>query len=98
MELDFFDTFLWYGSIVAIVVFLYYSNIFISTFKTKNIFEYKLMYILVFLFSLIAGHVWYSPLSGGMFALVASMLLITNDAQSKGGKYNEKTFNSNSLL
>lgn len=76
MELDFFDTFYWYGAITAIIVIKEYLAIFIRNYKTKETFQYKTMFIIIFAFSMIAGHVWYSALAGSIFALVASMILI----------------------
>lgn len=83
MELDFFDTFYWYGIITAIVVLKGYLSIFIKALKNKEVFEYKLMFSLVFLFSMIAGHVWFSALSGGIFSLVCLMLIIPNEQEEE---------------
>ena len=81
MELDFFDTFFWYGAVTAITVLINYLYFFYKTRKNSNKFMYKLMYIIIFTFSMIAGHVWYSALSSGIFALVISKLLIKDEGE-----------------
>lgn len=83
MELDLFDTLYWYGFITAIVVLKKYLQPIIKSIKIKGIFKYKLMFFVVFAFSMIAGHVWYSALAGGVIALINAMLLMkTNEEKN----------------
>lgn len=70
MEMDFFDTFLWYGAIVAFSVLILYFTFFYRSFRRKGKFVYQLMFLFCYLFAFMAGHVWYSALAGGIFALV----------------------------
>lgn len=79
MELDFFDTWLWFGLIVAIIILIYYISILWKTRKLKDVVPYRMMYFLILLFSLTAGHVWYSPLAGTMLGLSGCYLLFKKD-------------------
>lgn len=75
MEMDFFDVFNWYGIIVAVSVMYFYCFIFYKARFDKSKFGFKLMFILITLFSFIAGHVWFSALAGSALALVCVALL-----------------------
>lgn len=86
MELDLFDTFYWYGFIAAAIVMKKYIQFFIMSVHKKNIYEYKLMYIIIFAFSMIAGHVWYSALAGSTLALVGARLLMDQSINQKEKK------------
>lgn len=81
VEMDFFDTLFWYGAITAVAVFIAYSKIFIDNIKNGGNFAYKLMFVMVFAFSLVAGHVWYSALAGEVFALVCFAQMFNNKNQ-----------------
>ena len=81
MELDFVDTFLWYVIVVAIYILFQYIYIFYKSKDKKDIFVYQLSYIVILMFSLVAGHVWYSPLSATIFSLIACFLLIPNNEE-----------------
>lgn len=70
MEMDFFDTFLWYGVIVSFAVLILYFTFFYRSFQKKGRFLYQLMFLFCYFFAFLAGHVWYSALAGGIFALV----------------------------
>ena len=83
MELDLFDTFYWYGFITAFIIFKKYVGIFVHTLKTKSIFQYQLMFCIVFAFSMIAGHVWYSALAGQVLALVCVGLLTSKNKKQE---------------
>lgn len=83
MELDLFDTFYWYGFITAFIIFKKYIEIFVHALKTKSIFQYKLMFCIVFAFSMIAGHVWYSALAGQILALVCVGLLTSKNKKQE---------------
>lgn len=84
MELDLFDTFYWYGFITAFIVLKEYLSFFIKSLQLKELFKYKLMFLTVFAFSMIAGHVWYSALAGQSLALICSTFLIKkNEIEEK---------------
>ena len=53
------------------------------TLKTKSIFQYQLMFCIVFAFSMIAGHVWYSALAGQVLALVCVGLLTSKNKKQE---------------
>lgn len=78
VEMDFFDTLFWYGAIAAVFVLVAYLKIFMENTKNGGRFAYKLMFVMVFIFSLIAGHVWYSALAGEVFALVCLAQMFNN--------------------
>ena len=79
MEMDFFDTTLWYGIILSTIVLVTYTMILVKGFKNNREYISTIIYLLIYIFALIAGHVWYSPLAGGMFALVATIILSDNE-------------------
>ncbi len=81
MELDFFDTFLWFGIFMACLVLFLYIKIIYTAFRYRGLFKYKFCYIIVFAFSLIAGHVWFSALSATMFSLIAAKLILREDVE-----------------
>lgn len=74
MEMDFFDVLNWYGIIVALAIMIFYLSRFWESIHDKKKFGFKLMFILITLFSLIAGHVWFSALAGSALALVCVAL------------------------
>lgn len=77
-ELDFFDTFFAYGLVGAGFVYYYLTNIFFKALKNikKSNYQYYIAYIIIMGFSFVAGHVLYSALSGSIFALVCSALIM----------------------
>ena len=75
IEMDFFDTVLWYGIPIAIVILLFYCFVLYKGIKNKKNEEYVFCYVLIFLFSIMAGHVWYSALAGSIFGMIGSKLL-----------------------
>lgn len=74
MEMDFFDVMNWYGIITALIITIIYISNFIKSIRHNKKFDFKLMFVLVTLFSLIAGHVWFSALAGSALALVCVAL------------------------
>ncbi|ALU13848.1 polysaccharide biosynthesis protein [Eubacterium limosum] len=75
IEMDFFDTLLWYGLFAALAIFAFYTYVlYIGIIRKKNK-EYLLCYLLIYLFSLMAGHVWYSALAGSVFGMIGSKIL-----------------------
>ena len=57
IELDFFDCLFWFGIVVTIIVMIFYLSFFIRSLGKNDMFMEKVMFILVFCFSMIAGHV-----------------------------------------
>lgn len=78
IELDLFDCLFWYGIIITAIVIFFYVSFYFKSFYTKNLFMEKAAFILVFSFSMIAGHVIMSANSGTIFALVTSDLYVKN--------------------
>ena len=74
IEMDFFDCLFWFGFIASCIVFVFYLSHFIRVIKIKNMFMEKSIFILVFSFSILAGHVIISANSGTIFALVIAKL------------------------
>lgn len=81
IEMDFLDTLLWYGSIVAISILTIYTTILCIGLKSKNKNINIVIYLLIYVFALIAGHVWYSPLASTLFALISTIILIENNKE-----------------
>ncbi|MGF2941314.1 hypothetical protein [Enterococcus xiangfangensis] len=75
MEMDFVDTIIWYGVVVTAAVLGFYIYVLIRGIKRKADFVYILIYITIFSFSIVAGHVLYSALAGGIFGIIGSRLL-----------------------
>lgn len=75
IEMDFFDTILWYGVPIAFTIFIFYSYVLYRGIRSKKNKDYLLSYCLIFLFSIMAGHVWYSALAGSILGMVGSKLL-----------------------
>lgn len=76
IEMDFFDVLLQNGLILFFIVTIFYGRI--LTIKTRDeIFTLiKFTYFVMILFSFMAGHVLYSPLSGTILALLGSILMV----------------------
>lgn len=78
IELDGFVLFINYGVIGFIMIILFYLSLFAKSWKIKDkkIYPYKLAYIMITLFSLLAGHVMFGAFAGTFLAIVAVPLLI----------------------
>lgn len=79
MEMDFIDTLIWYGALISFSVLGFYVYVLICGIKKKNDFLYTFIYIIIFAFSMIAGHVLFSALAGGIFGIIGSCLLQKED-------------------
>lgn len=79
MEMDFIDTFIWYGLGVTLLISFFYIFVFIKGIKNQEKREYLIIFILTLSFSIIAGHVLYSALAGGVFGIVCGNLLSVSD-------------------
>lgn len=72
IEMDLFDTYFYYGILGVVLLIFYYFNkirIFKDNIKSDK-FQYKFSLFIMVVFSILAGHVFYSALSGTIFALV----------------------------
>lgn len=98
IELDFFDTFYWYGILAAIIVFVTYISFFIIALKQKELFKYKLMFLIVFVFSMMAGHVWFSALSSQMLALICYVLTYKKQSSKENLWEKENTIEKISII
>lgn len=76
IELDFFDCLFWFGIFAACIVLLFYLSFYFSSLRERGLFMEKLMFILVFLFSMTAGHVLTAANSGVVFAIVTAELFV----------------------
>lgn len=86
IELDFFECLFWFGAIATIYVMVFYLSALVKTIKVDNLYKEKISFILVFSFSMIAGHVMISANSGTMFAIVIADMLIKANRRTKFGK------------
>ena len=82
MEMDIIDTLIWYGFLVSFTIFGFYIYVLLNGLRKKNNFLYNFIYIIIFTFSMIAGHVLYSALAGGVFGIVGSCLLQKDNSNS----------------
>ncbi|TRZ36824.1 hypothetical protein CEQ21_15045 [Niallia circulans] len=73
IEMDIFDIFFAYGLIGTILIYSYFIIIFIKACKIE--FVYKYLYLSVFVFSTIVGHVLFSALSGSFLAIICCMFI-----------------------
>ncbi len=86
IELDFFECLFWFGIISTVIIFIFYLSVFIKSFKVKGLYMQRLAFLMVFMFSMIAGHVLVSTNSGTMFAIVLADLYIKTNRSVKIGK------------
>lgn len=80
IELDFFDCLFWFGFIATVIVICFYLSFFLRTFKKPELFMEKIMFALIFCFSMLAGHVIMSPNSGAMFAMIICDIYLKSKA------------------
>ncbi len=73
IELDGFVIFINYGLVGVVLITAFYLNIFIKAIKIKSteIFQYKLSFIIMIMFSLAAGHVMFGAFAGTFLAIVS---------------------------
>ncbi len=74
IELDLFDGLFWFGLIAIGTVLGFYLTVFIRTLKSQQLFREKIMFCLVILFSMLAGHVLMSANAGTMLGIVTARL------------------------
>lgn len=74
VEMDFFDTMFWFGIITACVVVAFYIIVFVRSCFKRGCFSEKVMFCLVFAFSMLAGHVMMSANAGTILGLVLAAL------------------------
>lgn len=83
IEMDFFDCMFWFGVIAACIVMLFYLHFFLKSIKRNGLFMEKTMFLLVFCFSMIAGHIMTSANSGTILALVTADIYIKTMRQKR---------------
>lgn len=73
IELDILNVFINYGIIGVVCLYGFYLKVFYDSFhrKVKDIFPYRLSFVVVMLFSTFAGHVMFSALAGTFLAIVS---------------------------
>lgn len=76
IELDFFDCLFWFGIVTVCIIIVFYLSFFIKSLKVRDLFMEKVMFLFVFSFSMIAGHVMMSANSGTIFAIITADLFI----------------------
>ena len=88
VEMDPFDIFMYFGGVVFFILTIYILKAF---WKIKNCsFMTQMMFCSIMIYSLLAGHVWNSSLSGLMYAIVLS-IVISNKSFVVSGKKEELT-------
>lgn len=70
IELDFFDCLFWFGLISTGIILIFYLSFFLMALKNRSLFVERVQFVLVFGFSMLAGHVIMSVNSGAIFAVV----------------------------
>jgi len=73
IEMDVFDVFFAYGLLGTFIIYSYFIVLFVKAWKIE--FVYKYLYISVFVFSTIVGHVLFSALSGSFLAIICCMFV-----------------------
>lgn len=79
IEIDIFDTLVWYGLLTCLFVVLCYN--YILLYSVKKFIDNKIyiaVFIIYMLFSLFVGHVWFSPLSTTYLTLICAKLINNN--------------------
>lgn len=85
IEMDVFDVFFSYGLIGSVLIYGYLMKILFNVkhFKAvmKNYSRYYFGFIIIIIYSSLGGHVMFSALSGGYFALICGALIIISRNQ-----------------
>lgn len=82
VEMDFFDLLLQNGIIMFVIVVTFYYKVFKRKVKDELYSMIKFSSFVMFLFSFMAGHVLYNPLSSTVLALLCSLLVVyENDVE-----------------
>lgn len=76
VEMDLLDLLFWFGIIPIIYVILYYGNLIFNKNNYKRKFKWWLSIVFMAMFSITAGHVIFSALSGTVLALITFKLKI----------------------
>lgn len=79
IELDLFECLFWFGAISTMIVMVFYVSIYFKSLKRQGLFMEKTMFVLVFMFSMFAGHVLVAANSGTIFAIVVADLSIKSN-------------------
>ncbi|MTD38460.1 hypothetical protein GIX45_07440 [Erwinia sp. CPCC 100877] len=87
MEMDILDTLIWYGFLVTIYIAGFYIWLMYKGFKSHVSRGFLVIYIIIFIFSLLAGHVMYSALAGGIFGIIGSQFLLVAPTEEKDKLY-----------
>lgn len=85
IEMDFFDILFGYGILGTLIIYSYFISLFIKYIRGRNkSLKVILSFILIFIYSTLAGHVLFSAMSGSILALVCCYMISETTRMGNG--------------